>query len=88
MPGLVPVEVVAAQVDDHQHRPLQRRRAFVDSFVAAQIDHRGHVAHFVQLIDVRLLAADDDRAGRACRSCATTRPVTPGTYTSPVFGNC
>ena len=74
MPGLLPRErVVAAEIDDHQHGPIDADGPFVVGVAAAEVDHHGHVAHLVELIGVGSLAADDDRAGWACRSSPTTR---------------
>ena len=57
------VDVAAAQVDVHQQRPTDRDRAVVERILATQVDHGGDVAHRIQIIGVRPLAANDDRAG-------------------------
>ena len=50
MPGLRAAEdVVAAEIDDHQHGPVQAHGAFVVRVAAAEVDHHGHVAHLVEL---------------------------------------
>ena len=78
MPGLLALEgVVAAQIDDHQHGPVDADGAFVVGVAAAEVDHHGHVAHLIELVGVGPLPPITIApAGVSIR--AATGPVTPG----------